>query len=102
MTYDERRIVRIIVEGRVQGVGFRAFVAREAARRDVSGWVRNHRDGSVEAVAVGPSAVIEEFAALTRRGPWASRVDAFRLEEADENALLEGGSANSFTVAPDA
>jgi acylphosphatase len=102
MPFEERRVVRIVVEGRVQGVGFRAFVAREAARRGLSGWVRNRRDGSVETVAVGPSGVIEEFAALTRRGPWASRVDVFRLEEADEAALLESGGAGGFTVAPDA
>ena len=43
-------IRHIIVRGRVQGVGYRAFVEREALRRGVEGWVRNRRDGSVEAV----------------------------------------------------
>lgn len=99
---DARVIIRMFVNGRVQGVGFRAFVAREAARRDLTGWVRNRRDGSVETVAAGPPAVIDAFAALVRRGPWAARVDAFRLEPADEAALRENGGAAGFDVARDA
>jgi acylphosphatase len=59
MSFEEPRIVRIVVEGRVQGVGFRAFVAREAARLQLDGWVRNRRDGSVETVAMGPRSVID-------------------------------------------
>jgi acylphosphatase len=102
MSFEERRVIRIVVEGRVQGVGFRAFVAREAARLQLDGWVRNRRDGSVETVAMGPRLIIEEFAALTRRGPSFARVDEFWLEEADETALWENGGANGFIVAPDA
>jgi acylphosphatase len=102
MSFEEPRIVRIVVEGRVQGVGFRAFVAREAARLQLDGWVRNRRDGSVETVAMGPRSVIEEFAGLARRGPTFARVDGFWLEEADETALSEIGGANGFIVAPDA
>jgi acylphosphatase len=99
---DARVIIRIFVNGRVQGVGFRAFVAREAVRRDLAGWVRNRRDGSVETVAAGPAADIEVFAALVRRGPWTARVDVFRLEPADEAALRENGGEPGFDVAPDA
>ena len=99
---DGRAIFRIFVDGRVQGVGFRAFVAREAARRNLSGWVRNRRDGSVEAVVAGAPAAIDEFAALVRRGPPVARVDAFRQQPADEAALQEYGGTNSFDVAPDA
>lgn len=102
MSVEERRIIRIVVEGRVQGVGFRAFVEREATRLQLDGWVRNRRDGSVEAVAAGPRAIIEAFIGLTRRGPIASRVDALRLDEADETALLEDSGGGGFTVAPDA
>ena len=101
MSVEERRIIRIVVEGRVQGVGFRAFVEREASRLQLDGWVRNCRDGSVEAVAAGPRAIVETFVALTRRGPFASRVDALRLDEADEAALSENSARRGFTVAPD-
>ncbi len=94
------RIVRIVVEGRVQGVGFRAFVAREAARLHLAGWVRNRLDGAVETVAAGPAAAIEPFAAAVRRGPSQARVDAFRLEDVDEAALLEAGGAQGFVAAP--
>ena len=49
------RIIRhVVVRGRVQGVGYRAFVEYEAQRRELDGWVRNRRDGSVEAVFAGP------------------------------------------------
>lgn len=98
MESAQRRIARIIVEGRVQGVGFRAFVAREAARLHLSGWARNRRDGSVEIVAAGPSAAIDRLAAAARRGPSASRVDTFHLEEADETALRETGAEGSFVT----
>jgi acylphosphatase len=101
MTSAERRIVRMVASGRVQGVGFRAFVTREAERLGVAGWVRNRVDGSVEAVAAGPSGAIEQLAASVRRGPWAARVDAFRLEEADEAVLAEAGDkTDRFVAAP--
>jgi acylphosphatase len=94
-----RRVARMIVEGRVQGVGFRAFVTREARRLPLAGFVRNLADGSVEIVAAGPSEAIEALAAAARRGPPASRVDALRLEEATEAELGEAGSAGAFVTA---
>lgn len=96
----ERRIVRIVVEGRVQGVGFRMFVAREAGRLHLAGWVRNRRDGAVEIVAAGPSAAVEQLAAAARRGPSGARVDAFRLEDTDDAALLEAGGEDGFVAVP--
>jgi acylphosphatase len=99
---ESRAIVRMFVNGRVQGVGFRAFVAREAARRDLTGWVRNRRDGSVETVAAGPRTEIDAFAGVVRRGPWAARVDAFRQEPADEDALRECSGGAGFEVVRDA
>ena len=57
------------VSGRVQGVYFRAWAAREAVRRGLTGWVRNLPDGSVEAVAEGPRADLEAFASCFRSGP---------------------------------
>jgi len=101
MSSEKSRIVRIVVQGRVQGVGFRAFVAREAARLRLDGWVRNRFDGSVETVGAGPSTSIEEFAVSVRRGPSLARVDVFHMEDADQRALLEYGSENVFIIALD-
>jgi acylphosphatase len=92
-----RRIVRIVVRGRVQGVGFRAFVEDEANLRALSGWVRNRRDGSVEAVAAGRAVEIEAFLIAVRKGPPASRVDALDVENADETEL---GGGPGFGILP--
>lgn len=69
-------IRRVVIRGRVQGVGFRAFVEDEALQRGVEGWVRNRRDGSVEAVFAGPKEIVDELIAACRRGPPAGRVGA--------------------------
>ncbi|MGE5143344.1 MAG: acylphosphatase [Acidobacteriota bacterium] len=67
--------VRYIVSGRVQGVGFRWFVMREAARLDLSGYVRNLPDGTVEVVAQGAVAALVSLESALRHGPPAARVD---------------------------
>lgn len=67
--------VRLVVTGRVQGVWFRAWVAEEAARRRVSGWVRNRIDGSVEAVISGSPEAVEAMTSACREGPQLARVD---------------------------
>jgi len=66
---------RLRIFGRVQGVGFRAFVAREAASRRVNGWVRNRTDGTVEALVWGDEAVIDDLLRSIRVGPRWGRVD---------------------------
>jgi acylphosphatase len=63
------RAVRATITGRVQGVGFRAFVEREARRRGLSGWVRNRQDGAVEAVFSGPGETVDAMIAACRVGP---------------------------------
>ncbi len=73
---------RVRVWGAVQGVFFRATCAREAARRDVAGWVRNAADGSVEAVFEGEPDAVEAMTAWCRRGPDGAQVDG--VEAADE------------------
>ena len=73
------RIVRhVVVRGRVQGVGYRAFVEYEAQRRELDGWVRNRRDGSVEAVFAGPCAAVEAMIEARRRGPMSARIECAR------------------------
>lgn len=63
---------RYLIRGRVQGVGYRAFAQREAVRLGLRGWVRNLDDGSVEALAAGAAARLDEFAGALHRGPrWA-------------------------------
>ncbi len=78
------KTVRILVSGRVQGVGFRAFAVREARELGLDGWVRNLPDGRVEAVARGEDDAIEVFAAALRRGPLTARVDEVTVAETEE------------------
>ena len=65
---------RVVVSGRVQGVGFRDAMAQAAARAGISGWVRNRRDGTVEAIVQGPPVAVDSVIAWARRGPPAARV----------------------------
>ena len=66
---DGRASVRVRIEGRVQGVWYRAWTLREAAARGIDGWVRNRADGSVEALFSGPAAAVDEMVAQCRQGP---------------------------------
>ena len=61
--------IRLVISGRVQGVGFRAFVERQAYKRGVRGWVRNRRDGTVEALFIGDDGALAGMEAACRRGP---------------------------------
>ena len=69
------RAVRVVVSGRVQGVGFRAWAAREATALGLAGRVWNRPDGGVEAEAVGPDPALERFVAALRQGPRPARVE---------------------------
>ena len=80
-------ILRVTVRGRVQGVGYRVWVEHQAMLRQLEGWVRNKRDGSVEALFSGPADVVSEMVALCRRGPESARVDAVQVEPASSQAL---------------
>lgn len=75
------------VTGRVQGVGFREWTARQARAKGIAGWVRNCSDGSVEAVVSGPDAMVEAMIAALHEGPPAARVANLRVSEA---AMQEG------------
>jgi acylphosphatase len=69
------RAVRVVVSGRVQGVGFRAWVVRQATALGLAGQVWNRPDGGVEAEAVGPDLALERFVAALRQGPRLARVE---------------------------
>ena len=77
--------VRIIVAGRVQGVGYRVWAVREAWRRNIRGWVRNRRDGTVEALLVGPAKDVEAMIELCRTGPRHARIDTITREDAADD-----------------
>jgi acylphosphatase len=96
------RIVRLMITGRVQAVGFRAFVEDEAGRRGMRGWVRNRRDGAVEAVVAGPKEVLDVLIDALRRGPPAAQVDAVDVQEADPTALEMLLPGEEFSVLPTA
>jgi len=73
---------RLRIHGLVQGVGFRASLAREARRRGLAGWVRNRSDGSVEAVVAGEPAAVEDLIRWAGQGPPAARVIRIDVETA--------------------
>ncbi|HUB11310.1 MAG TPA: acylphosphatase [Acetobacteraceae bacterium] len=74
---------RLVIAGRVQGVGFRAWMQEHARALGVSGWVRNRIDGTVEALVAGDVAAVEELARLCRRGPRMAEVVSIEEEMAD-------------------
>ncbi len=84
---------RFVVKGRVQGVGFRFFTVRAARRHDVSGWVRNLPDGSVEVQAQGTASSLESFREDLNRGPAGAAVHC--LEEIE---VAASGDAGGFDV----
>ena len=71
---SERACRHLRIHGVVQGVGFRWSLQAEAVRLGLGGWVRNRRDGTVEAVVAGPAAAVESLVAWAHRGPPAARV----------------------------
>jgi acylphosphatase len=71
---DGLRTVQVRIEGRVQGVGYRVWTQRVAAGLGLEGWVRNRRDGSVEAVFQGPDANVADMIARCKDGPRGSAV----------------------------
>ena len=77
---EENARARLLVSGRVQGVAFRWETQRAAARRGVTGWVRNLPDGRVEAVVEGPREQVDDLVDWSRKGPPVARVDSLDIQ----------------------
>ncbi|WP_332854650.1 acylphosphatase [Duganella sp. S19_KUP01_CR8] len=84
-------MIRLTIEGRVQGVGYRASFAEQARALGLAGWVRNRRHGSVEAEVEGGAHAIEAIVAWAKRGPPGSRVTNVTVEDVVAQATLDGG-----------
>jgi acylphosphatase len=88
-------VLHFLIQGRVQGVGFRWFVQREASELDLRGWVRNTEEGEVEVVASGSAEDLAKLRAILRRGPRGSRVDRLVERYLDES---EAKGLRSFQI----
>ena len=88
-------VLHFLIQGRVQGLGFRWYVHREASELDLRGWVRNTEDGEVEVVASGNDKDLAELRASLRRGPRGSRVDRLVEHYLDD---AEAANLDSFRI----
>ena len=88
--------VLLSISGRVQGVGFRAWTVREARRRALRGWVRNRRDGRVEALLIGEAQEVEAMVEACRHGPALARIDDL------ERKTVEDDGSPDFSERPTA
>ena len=93
--WSAKMVLHFLIQGRVQGVGFRWFVHREASELDLRGWVRNTEDGNVEVVAAGTLEDLAELRASLRRGPRGSRVDHVIEHYLDEK---EAAALEAFRI----
>jgi acylphosphatase len=90
----------LTIQGRVQGVGYRAWLAHTASALGLEGWVRNRRDGSVEALVAGPARIVDDMVAKCRRGPSSALVDSVHDEPGHHDALKLRHAGERFTVLP--
>jgi acylphosphatase len=102
MTVVRHVTVHVVVIGRVQGVGFRAYVEDEALKLGASGWVRNRRDGSVEAVFAGEEQAVAAVIEACRKGPPGARVEAFHQREGVAEDLAPLRPGERFSMLPTA
>jgi acylphosphatase len=93
-------IRQVMITGRVQGVGFRAWVEHQAANHGLEGWVRNRGDGSVEALFAGPADVVADLIERCRRGPSTARVDGVEDEAGSADVLNLRRPGERFSMLP--
>ena len=94
---EPNRTVHVVVQGQVQGVGFRAWVQHQAELRGLEGWVRNRRDGTVEAVLTGPASAVDAMLGVVRQGPAGAHVEKVETAETD-TAVVTSSEAGRFEV----
>ena len=88
-------VLHFLIRGRVQGVGFRWFVHREASELELRGWVKNTEEGDVEVVAAGSADDLSELRSSLRRGPRGARVDNILEHHLDET---EAADLSAFRI----
>lgn len=93
-------IRHIIVRGKVQGVGYRAWIAGEAEARGLAGWARNRKDGTVEAVLSGPDQAVIALIEKCQHGPGMARVSAVENEPGTEDMMNLRAAREKFSVLP--
>jgi len=93
---DDITSLRVQVHGIVQGVGFRDFLLTSAQRQKLDGWVRNRKDGTVEALISGPTKAVELFVSHATKGPYGAKVTAVDLHN------VEAPAEKGFTLLPTA
>lgn len=91
-------VIRIVVHGRVQGVGYRSWTAHLAHRRNLRGWVRNRSNGTVEAVFVGSERDVAAMIAACRRGPPNARVERVDESVAEPHEWPADHATERFSV----
>ena len=84
MSAPARKAVRVVISGRVQGVFFRSWTVDRALVRGLDGWVRNRRDGDVEALFAGPAEAVDRMLEACWRGPDYAKVTGVRTEPAED------------------
>jgi len=100
MSVEPPTIRRVVIRGRVQAVGYRAWTEDTAILNGLDGWVRNRRDRTVEAVFAGPKAAVEQMIEACRRGPPAAQVDAIDEFDAGADELAMRRTGEGFSVLP--
>lgn len=93
-------IRHVMILGRVQGVGYRYWTGQQASSLGLEGWVRNRRDGSVEAVFAGPDNIVAEMVDACRRGPTAARVDHVVTGDVTADMLALRADGEAFSQLP--
>ena len=91
---------QVVIRGQVQGVGFRAWTEYTALERGLQGWVRNRRDGAVEALFVGPADAVAAMIAACHQGPRGSRVDGIDQRDGTAEELKLRRRGDLFSVLP--
>jgi acylphosphatase len=96
------KLVHLSITGKVQGVGYRAFVELQAELLELEGWVRNRRDGSVEALAEGSGEAVEKLIKACWQGPPSGLVSRVQVSDGDPKLLGLRPAGEKFAMLPTA